>query len=103
MTQLRVLALLLVLAVAAASWVLTCAAWRADRVVAGVVPLDPRRFEAFALVTLGTGGARENPGRLGPATAVVAATGWCWSTPDGAWPRRCARRAFRCRSPARCC
>jgi len=69
--QLRVVVLLVVLAVVVASWALTCAAWRADRVVAGVVPLDPRRFDALLVVTLGTGGARENPRRLGPATAVA--------------------------------
>lgn len=71
MTQLRVAALILVVAVAVASWVLTCAAWRADRVMAGVVPLDPRHFASLTLVTLGTGGAVENPDRLGPATAVA--------------------------------
>jgi ribonuclease Z len=59
------------LAVVVASWVLTCAAWQMDRVVAGVAPLDPRRFDAFTLVTLGTGGAHANPGRLGPATALA--------------------------------
>jgi ribonuclease Z len=69
--QLRVAALLAVFAVAVASWVLTCAAWRADRVAEGVMPLDPRRFETFALVAVGTGGAHENPERLGPATAVA--------------------------------
>jgi ribonuclease BN (tRNA processing enzyme) len=67
----RLLALGVALAVALASWAATCAAWRADRVMAGTVPLDPRRFEAFTLVTLGTGGAFENPDRLGPATAVA--------------------------------
>jgi ribonuclease BN (tRNA processing enzyme) len=44
-------------------------------VVAGVVPLDPRRFDGFALVAVGTGGARENPRRLGPATAVARGEG----------------------------
>jgi len=70
-TQLRVALLLVVLAVVAGSWALTCAAWRADRVAAGVVPLDPRRFDAFTLVLLGTGGAWENPGRRGPSVAVA--------------------------------
>jgi ribonuclease Z len=70
-TQLRVALLLVVLAVVVASWALTCAAWRADRVVAGVVPLDLRRFDAFTVVTIGTGGERENPRRLGPATALA--------------------------------
>lgn len=71
MTQLRVLALFAVFAVVVASWALTCAAWQADRVVAGVAPLDARRFDAFTLVTVGTGGAYANPRRLGPATAVA--------------------------------
>ena len=35
-----------VLAVMIASWALTCGAWRADRVIAGVTPLDPRTFAA---------------------------------------------------------
>ena len=71
MIQLRVLVLLVVLAVVAASWGLTCAAWRADRVAAGVVPLDPRSFDALTLVFLGTGGAHENPARRGPSVAVA--------------------------------
>ena len=71
MIQLRLVALLAVFAVVVASWALTCAAWQADRVVAGVAPLDPRSFEAFTLVTVGTGGAFANPRRLGPATAVA--------------------------------
>ena len=71
MTQLRVVALLVGLAVVVASWALTCAAWQADRVVAGVAPLDPKRFDAFTLVTVGTGGAHANPDRLGPATALA--------------------------------
>jgi len=70
-TQLRVVALLVVFAVVLASWVLTCVAWQADRVIAGVAPLDPRSFDAFTLVTVGTGGAHANPRRLGPATAVA--------------------------------
>jgi hypothetical protein len=58
-TQLRVVALLLAVAVAAASWGLTCAAWRADRVIAGVAPLEPRRFDRFVVV-LGTAAAGED-------------------------------------------
>jgi ribonuclease BN (tRNA processing enzyme) len=73
--QLRAVALCFVLVVVLASWALTCAAWRADRVMAGVVPLDPRRFDAFALVLLGTGGAHENPRRLGPAVGVARGEG----------------------------
>ncbi len=71
MIQFRVVALFVVLAVVVASWALTCAAWRADRVMAGVLPLELRRFDALVIVTLGTGGAHENPRRLGPALAVA--------------------------------
>lgn len=71
MSQLRLVAFFVVLAVVVASWALTCAAWYADRVVAGVAPLDPRRFDAFTLVTVGTGGPYANPRRLGPATALA--------------------------------
>jgi ribonuclease Z len=71
MTNLRLAGLLLVLGVAIGSWTLTCAAWRAERVMAGVVPLDPRDFPNFSIVTLGTGGAYENPDRRGPCTAIA--------------------------------
>jgi ribonuclease BN (tRNA processing enzyme) len=70
MTQLRLFGFFLVAGVAIGGWFLTCAAWRADRVMAGVVPLDPRSFERLTLVTVGTGGAYENPDRLGPSTAL---------------------------------
>jgi ribonuclease BN (tRNA processing enzyme) len=70
-TQLRLVALLVVVAVAVASWALTCVAWRADRVMAGVRPLEPRSFHGLTLVTVGTGGAAENRDRLGPSTAVA--------------------------------
>ncbi len=71
MTNFRVVGLLLVLGVVVASWLLTCAAWRAERVMAGVVPLDPRDFPGLTVVTLGTGGAYENPDRRGPCTAIA--------------------------------
>jgi ribonuclease Z len=71
MTNLRLLGLLLASVVAIVSWIATCAAWRADRVMAGVVPLEPRDFASLTLVTLGTGGAWENPSRLGPELAVA--------------------------------
>jgi ribonuclease Z len=66
----RFLGFFLVIGVVIACWALTCAAWRADRVMAGVVSLEPRSFETLTLVTLGTGGAYENPDRLGPALAI---------------------------------
>jgi ribonuclease BN (tRNA processing enzyme) len=67
----RLFGLFLALAVAIASWALTCAAWRFDRVAAGVLPLEPRDFPRLTLLTLGTGGAYENPARRGPATAIA--------------------------------
>lgn len=66
----RIFAFFLVVGAGIASWALTCVAWRADRIIAGVVPLDPRAFERLTLVTAGTGGAYENPNRLGPALVV---------------------------------
>ncbi len=71
MTNVRIAGLLLVLGVALGSWALTCAAWRAERVMAGVAPLDPREFPRLTVVTLGTGGAYENPDRRGPCTAIA--------------------------------
>jgi ribonuclease Z len=71
MTNIRLIGLFIVLGVAIASWALTCAAWRADRVMAGVAPLDPREFSELTLVTVGTGGAYENPDRAGPCIAVA--------------------------------
>jgi ribonuclease Z len=70
-TQLRLIGFFIVAGIAAAGWVMTCAAWRADRVMAGVAPLDPRSFSALTVVTVGTGGAYENPNRLGPAIGVA--------------------------------
>jgi ribonuclease Z len=68
---LRLVALFAILAIGVGSWMLTCAAWRFDRVAAGVRPLEPRSFERLTLVTLGTGGAWENHNRWGPSTAVA--------------------------------
>ena len=71
MNQLRVVGLAVALFVGALSWIATCAAWQFDEVAAGFLPLPVRNFERFTLVTLGTGGAHENPNRLGPATALA--------------------------------
>jgi ribonuclease Z len=71
MTNARLVVFLAVLAVTGASWALTCAARRADRVIAGVGPLEARRFSQLTLVTLGTGGAYENPNRAGPCIAIA--------------------------------
>jgi ribonuclease Z len=67
----RLVALGVALAVGVASWALTCAAWRFDRVAEGVLPLEPREFARLTLITLGTGGAYENPARRGPAIALA--------------------------------
>ncbi len=69
----RVVGLFIALAVGVASWVLTCAAWRFDRVAAGFLPLEPRAFERFTLVTLGTAGPAPDPNRRG--TAIAAGSG----------------------------
>jgi ribonuclease Z len=58
-------------AVAALSWGLTCAAWRFDKVAAGVVPLDPREFARMNVVALGTAGEWEDPNRRGPVIALA--------------------------------
>ena len=70
MIQLRVLGFVLVMCIVMVAWLLTCGAWQLERVVAGVAPLEPRDFEGFTLVTIGTGGAYENRDRLGPALAI---------------------------------
>lgn len=71
MNHFRLVGFLLVLGVAVASWVITCGTWRLEQVAAGVVPLDPREFPVLTVITVGTGGAYENPARGGPATAVA--------------------------------
>ena len=66
----RVVGFALALAVGAASWVLTCMAWRFDRVTAGFLPLAPRAFERFTVVVLGTAAAGEDPNRRGTSIAL---------------------------------
>jgi ribonuclease Z len=82
MMRLRLIGLFVALGVAIASWMLTCAAWRFDEVAEGVVPLEPRDFPRLTLITLGTGGAYENPARRGPATAIALA-GRVWLVDAG--------------------
>lgn len=69
--NLRIVGFAIVLAVAVASWMLTCAAWRFDEVRAGVIPLEARDFARPTVVTLGTAGAAANQNRRGPCTAVA--------------------------------
>jgi ribonuclease Z len=71
--NLRVVGLALALAVGVTSALLTCAAWRFDRVMEGFLPLSPRAFDRFTLVVLGTAAAGEDPHRRG--TAVAAGMG----------------------------
>jgi ribonuclease BN (tRNA processing enzyme) len=67
--NIRIFAFFLVLGVAVLSWIATCAAWQLDEVSAGVVPLDPQRYDRFTMVAVGTGGTYENPNRAGPCLA----------------------------------
>src|SRR5262249_24348890 len=71
-TNIRLVRLGLIFAVGAGAWALTCAAWRFDRVAAGVVPLDPREFARLTVVVLGSGGPHPDPNRRGPAVALGA-------------------------------
>jgi ribonuclease Z len=71
--NLRFVGFALALAVGVASWVLTCMAWRFDRVAAGFLPLEPRSFAQLTVVVLGTAAAGEDPNRRG--TSIAAAAG----------------------------
>ena len=72
--NLRVVGLAIALAVGVMSWALTCAAWRFDRVSAGFLPLEPRKFERFTVVVLGTAAAAEDHNRRGAAIAAGIGT-----------------------------
>jgi len=66
----RRVAFFVTIALLAAAWIL---AWVGNRLVegaAGFAPIPTRTFETLTLVTAGTGGAWENPQRLGPVLAV---------------------------------
>jgi ribonuclease BN (tRNA processing enzyme) len=69
-TRARALVLVGLLAVLAVMWTLTFASRRLERVAAGVMPLEPRRFERLTAVAAGTGGTQENHLRLGPCLVV---------------------------------
>jgi ribonuclease Z len=57
--------------VVAGSWGLAFASKRLESVAEGVIPLDPRSFDALTVVAVGTGGTHENHHRLGPCIAVA--------------------------------
>jgi len=69
--NLRVAGFFLVLGVATFSWLMTYGAWQYQKVAARVVPIETRSWARLTLVTVGTGGAYENPARGGPSTAVA--------------------------------
>jgi ribonuclease Z len=52
------------------SLVFTCQSWRFRDLAEGIAWLPDKSYERAAIVLVGTGGANENPLRLGPATAV---------------------------------
>lgn len=56
--------------IAVAGWVVTYGSWRYQRVAAGIAFLEDRQFGNLTLIAVGTGGARENPSRLGPCLAL---------------------------------
>jgi ribonuclease BN (tRNA processing enzyme) len=68
--QFRLFSLFIVIAVAATGWALTCGAWQLEREVDRVGPLETRDFARLTVITVGTGGAHENPDRRGPSTAI---------------------------------
>jgi ribonuclease BN (tRNA processing enzyme) len=68
--NIRMLLFYVMAAVVIGFWGLTCVAYRYDEIAAGVRPLEPRQFDGLTLVTAGTGGAWENPLRLGPTLVV---------------------------------
>lgn len=70
MFQFRIASIIVVTAIAAVAWVLTCGAWRLEQEVDRVGPLDPRSYDRLTVITLGTGDRHENPARRGPATAI---------------------------------
>ena len=71
--NLRVVGLALAISVGIASCVLTVGAWRFDSVTAGFLPLEPRKFERFTVVVLGTAAAGEDHNRRG--TSIAAGLG----------------------------
>jgi ribonuclease Z len=52
------------------AWLATCGLSYYEDVASGIAYLENRSFDDLTLITVGTGGAYENPRRLGPSTAV---------------------------------
>lgn len=56
------------------AWIAALVMWRAAELGEQIAPLEVRTFESLTLVAVGTGSDRENPNRLGPATAIAWGT-----------------------------
>ena len=67
----RALLFLVLALLVGATWVFAAVSKRFERVLSGVVELEPRVFETLTVITVGTGGTFENQWRLGPSTAVA--------------------------------
>lgn len=70
-SSVRLVVLALLAVIVAGMWGLSVVSDRLDRASAAVAALDPRSFDRFSLVTVGSGGSFENPMRLGPALGVA--------------------------------
>ncbi len=66
----RAMLLGLMAMIAVLGWVVTIASWHLKEVSDGVRALEDRHFDALQLLAIGTGGAYENPDRLGPCIGV---------------------------------
>jgi ribonuclease BN (tRNA processing enzyme) len=70
-SSLRAVVLGVMAALVVGMWVLTFVSKRFERVAAGVAALELRAFDHFTVIALGSGGAFENPARLGPAVGIA--------------------------------
>ena len=70
MFQFRIASLVVIAAIAAVAWVLTCGAWRLEQEVDRVGPLDSRDYARLTVISVGSGDRHENPARRGPATGI---------------------------------
>jgi len=66
----RLVLFVLFAAIVTGGAVVTCESQRLNRLAAQIAPPETRHFARLGLVTAGTGGTYENPGRLGPVLAV---------------------------------